>query len=141
MSAPATRTEPSLSPQDWIERHVYTPYSGRGYFVMMGINLLLFGPIGLAGGGGIAISGAGAAVLMAFMLEPVVAWWAGTWGARDVVLFNDVDEEGLAPESVEDDVAGDEDGAEAAFSWPGAPATRVQQAIGRAATWARSAPR
>ena len=34
-------------PNDWLERNIYTPLSGRGYFVMLGINLLLFGPLGL----------------------------------------------------------------------------------------------
>src|SRR5947207_1264008 len=34
------------SPDDWVERHVYTPYSWQGVGVMLLIDLLLFGPIG-----------------------------------------------------------------------------------------------
>ena len=34
-------------PNDWLERNVYTKFSSRGYFVMLAINLLCFGPIGL----------------------------------------------------------------------------------------------
>ncbi len=35
------------TPDDWIERHVYTPYSARGIALMAAINILLFGPLGL----------------------------------------------------------------------------------------------
>jgi len=35
------------TPDDWIERHVYTPYSARGIIIMMAIDLLCFGPLGL----------------------------------------------------------------------------------------------
>ena len=35
------------TPDDWVERHLYTPYTKYGIFTMLGINLLLFGPIGL----------------------------------------------------------------------------------------------
>jgi stearoyl-CoA desaturase (delta-9 desaturase) len=35
------------TPDDWIERHVYTPHSGKGIVLMMLVNLALFGPIGL----------------------------------------------------------------------------------------------
>ena len=34
-------------PADWIERNVYGPFNNRGYFLLMAINLVLFGPIGL----------------------------------------------------------------------------------------------
>ena len=34
------------SPDDWVERHIYTPYSWQGVGVMLVIDLLLFGPIG-----------------------------------------------------------------------------------------------
>ncbi len=34
-------------PEDWIELNVYRRYSGRGYLIMMALNLLLLGPIGL----------------------------------------------------------------------------------------------
>ena len=34
-------------PEDWMELNVYRPHSSKGYFVMMAINLALFGPIGL----------------------------------------------------------------------------------------------
>jgi stearoyl-CoA desaturase (delta-9 desaturase) len=34
-------------PDDWLERKVYRPHTSKGYFVMMAINLALFGPIGL----------------------------------------------------------------------------------------------
>jgi len=34
------------SPDDWVERHVYTPYSWQGVGVMLVIDLILFGPIG-----------------------------------------------------------------------------------------------
>ncbi len=35
------------TPDDWIERHLYTPYNRLGIGLMLGIDLLLFGPIGL----------------------------------------------------------------------------------------------
>ena len=35
------------TPDDWMERHIYTPYSARGIVLMMIINLVLFGPLGL----------------------------------------------------------------------------------------------
>lgn len=35
------------TPDDWIERHLYTPYSGKGILLMLFINVALFGPIGL----------------------------------------------------------------------------------------------
>lgn len=35
------------TPDDWIENNVYTPYSAKGIFLMMAINLLLFGIPGL----------------------------------------------------------------------------------------------
>ena len=34
-------------PEDWVERNVYGPHSGKGYFLMMAVNIVLFGPIGL----------------------------------------------------------------------------------------------
>ncbi len=34
-------------PEDWMELNVYRPYSNRGYFVMLAVNILLLGPIGL----------------------------------------------------------------------------------------------
>ena len=37
----------SGTPEDWIERHLYTPYSARGIALMAVINIVLFGPIGL----------------------------------------------------------------------------------------------
>ena len=35
------------TPDDWIERKIYTPHSKLGVFIMLGINFILFGPIGL----------------------------------------------------------------------------------------------
>lgn len=35
------------TPDDWIEKHVYTPYNYVGVIVMLAINLALFGPAGL----------------------------------------------------------------------------------------------
>jgi stearoyl-CoA desaturase (delta-9 desaturase) len=35
------------TPDDWLERHVYTPHSYTGIVLMLGIDLLLFGPLGL----------------------------------------------------------------------------------------------
>lgn len=35
------------TPDDWIERHVYTRHSGKGIAMMLLVNLLLFGPIGI----------------------------------------------------------------------------------------------
>ena len=35
------------TPDDWLERKLYTPHSGKGLVLMMAINLVLFGPIGL----------------------------------------------------------------------------------------------
>ncbi len=36
------------TPDDWIERHLYTPYSHIGIFVTLGLCVLLFGAIGLS---------------------------------------------------------------------------------------------
>ena len=35
------------TPNDWIERNVYTPHSGAGVIVMLILDIILFGPIGL----------------------------------------------------------------------------------------------
>lgn len=35
------------TPDDWIERHLYTPYSGKGIILMLLIDFALFGPIGI----------------------------------------------------------------------------------------------
>jgi len=35
------------TPDDWIERKLYTPHSGKGVLVMMLVDVALFGPIGL----------------------------------------------------------------------------------------------
>ncbi|TCS72419.1 stearoyl-CoA desaturase (delta-9 desaturase) [Sulfuritortus calidifontis] len=35
------------TPDDWLERHVYTPHSTKGILLMLAIDVLLFGPIGL----------------------------------------------------------------------------------------------
>jgi stearoyl-CoA desaturase (delta-9 desaturase) len=35
------------TPDDWLERHVYTPHSYTGIVIMLAIDLVLFGPIGL----------------------------------------------------------------------------------------------
>jgi stearoyl-CoA desaturase (delta-9 desaturase) len=35
------------TPDDWLERRVYTAHSGLGVVLMLGIDVLLFGPIGL----------------------------------------------------------------------------------------------
>lgn len=35
------------TPNDWIERHVYSPHSAMGITLMLIINLVLFGPLGL----------------------------------------------------------------------------------------------
>lgn len=35
------------TPDDWIERHVYTKHSGLGILMMLAINLILFGALGL----------------------------------------------------------------------------------------------
>lgn len=35
------------TPNDWIERHIYSPHSGLGIMVMLAVDLILFGPIGL----------------------------------------------------------------------------------------------
>lgn len=37
----------SGTPDDWLEHHLYTPHSGKGIYLMMAIDLILFGPIGL----------------------------------------------------------------------------------------------
>ncbi|MEN9984884.1 MAG: hypothetical protein RI925_386, partial [Pseudomonadota bacterium] len=36
------------APDDWIENRLYTPHNGLGIFLMLGLDLLLFGPAGLA---------------------------------------------------------------------------------------------
>ncbi len=35
------------TPDDWLERHLYTPHSNKGIFITLAVNLTLFGPIGL----------------------------------------------------------------------------------------------
>lgn len=35
------------TPDDWLERNVYTRHSAKGILIMMALNLVLFGPIGL----------------------------------------------------------------------------------------------
>ena len=35
------------TPDDWVERHFYTGRDSLGIFIMMGVNILLFGPLGL----------------------------------------------------------------------------------------------
>jgi stearoyl-CoA desaturase (delta-9 desaturase) len=35
------------TPSDWIERHLYTPHSGKGIALMLAVNTLLFGPLGI----------------------------------------------------------------------------------------------
>jgi stearoyl-CoA desaturase (delta-9 desaturase) len=35
------------APDDWLERNVYTRHSAHGYFIVLALNLILFGPIGL----------------------------------------------------------------------------------------------
>ena len=37
----------SGTPEDWLECNIYTPHSGLGIYLMMAIDLALFGPIGL----------------------------------------------------------------------------------------------
>jgi stearoyl-CoA desaturase (delta-9 desaturase) len=37
----------SGTPEDWIEHKLYTPHSGLGIYLMLAVNLILFGPIGL----------------------------------------------------------------------------------------------
>ena len=70
----------------------------------------------------IAFAVASAAVLMVFMLEPVIAWWAGTWGAEDVMLFKDVDDDGAPTDANE---------VSALLPRAASPAARVQRALGR----------
>lgn len=35
------------TPDDWLEKHVYTPHTLSGIFILLAIQLVLFGPIGL----------------------------------------------------------------------------------------------
>ena len=35
------------TPDDWLERHLYVPHTGKGIVLMLVINLALFGPLGL----------------------------------------------------------------------------------------------
>ena len=35
------------TPDDWLERKLYTPHSGKGIVLMLALDLILFGPIGL----------------------------------------------------------------------------------------------
>lgn len=35
------------TPDDWLEKHVYTPHSNKGYLIMLVLNVLLFGSIGI----------------------------------------------------------------------------------------------
>ena len=36
------------TPDDWLENNIYTPRNGQGIFLMLAIDLILFGPAGLA---------------------------------------------------------------------------------------------
>lgn len=64
------------TPDDWLERHVYTKHSAAGIVVMLVINLLLFGPLGLT--------------IWAFQMAWIPFWGAGVvngighfWGYRN----------------------------------------------------------
>lgn len=35
------------TPDDWLERHIYTRHSSKGIFLMLGLDMILFGPIGI----------------------------------------------------------------------------------------------
>jgi len=35
------------TPDDWLERHVYTPHSSKGILLMLAVDVALFGPLGL----------------------------------------------------------------------------------------------
>lgn len=35
------------TPDDWLERHLYTPHNNRGYLLMLAIDVVLFGVLGL----------------------------------------------------------------------------------------------
>ena len=35
------------APDDWLERNVYTRHSGKGYYITLALNVILFGPIGI----------------------------------------------------------------------------------------------
>ncbi len=37
----------SGTPEDWVEKNIYTKQTGKGIYLMMAIDLILFGPIGL----------------------------------------------------------------------------------------------
>ena len=60
------------APEDWIERKVYTRWSSKGYYLMLAVNLLLFGPIGLTVW---AIQMLWIPVLAAGVINGVGHWW------------------------------------------------------------------
>ena len=35
------------TPDDWLERHVYTPHTAKGIVLMLALDLIVFGPVGL----------------------------------------------------------------------------------------------
>ena len=60
------------APDDWIERNLYTRWSSRGYYLMLGIDVLLFGPIGLTVW---AVQMLWIPVLAAGVINGVGHWW------------------------------------------------------------------
>ena len=60
------------APEDWIERNLYTRWSNKGYWLVLLVNLALFGPIGLTVW---AIQMLWIPVLAAGVVNGVGHWW------------------------------------------------------------------
>ena len=60
------------TPDDWIERKLYTRWSSKGYCLMLLVNLLLFGPIGLTVW---AVQMLWIPVLAAGVINGIGHWW------------------------------------------------------------------
>ena len=59
-------------PDDWLERNVYKPYTDRGYYLMLLIDVVLFGPIGITVW---AVQMLWIPVLAAGVINGVGHWW------------------------------------------------------------------
>ena len=59
-------------PDDWLERNVYKPYTDRGYYLMLLIDVVLFGPIGITIW---AVQMLWIPILAAGVINGVGHWW------------------------------------------------------------------
>ena len=59
-------------PNDWLERNIYKPFSNRGYYLMLTIDVVLFGPIGITIW---AVQMAWQPVFAAGVINGIGHWW------------------------------------------------------------------